>query len=564
MALNAARSREDRGPTEAEPRGFFAVGGSDERGWREALRGFTLEQREAASRCSACLDGRDLRLAREGLWLCVTGKEPDLAGRLEPACGLAGRDRSGSRAHPAELGGGEGSPHGPSTGEEPGAPSPRPFTLTRLPRFVWDLPRAQALALAEILEARALEPFGTLEESHQEWAVLDEEGKTIVRLEEVSQRFLPAAAGLGDGRDERGLIVHRVRGYDAQFERVMERLAGTPGLTSTADGGIDLRALALETRRRPRRWPPLRAGTRAWSGLGRIVRAELAVLRHERAGLRADEDAEYLHDTRVALRRLRSLLGQMKGVLPHDEQRELVEGLRKLAGCTGPARDLDTLLFELRMAEPDLAADLGPIVTVLEAERARLQVELVAQLDSPRAVELERRLQAAFGARRTGPAGPRADWPFALLIEKRVRRRLRRLRACAARVRARSSPPELHELRIDCKKLRYLLECCRGRVPPKVLEACVAPLKGLQSALGTVQDVEVQGRTLRELALGPAAGAGPAAHLALGRFLERSRERGCRARARYEDQAATFLTDEVRASFGELRTALERGEERAP
>ena len=102
------------------------------------------------------------------------------------------------------------------------------------------------------------------------------------------------------------------------------------------------------------------------------------------AALRANRDAEFLHDARVALRRLRSLLSQLVGVLEPTLCAELGTELRWLAGCTGPARDLDTLMMELRLTEPALRTELAPVLAALEVERARQQVELLAQLDSAR------------------------------------------------------------------------------------------------------------------------------------------------------------------------------------
>jgi CHAD domain-containing protein len=355
--------------------------------------------------------------------------------------------------------------------------------------------------------------------------------------------------------------VHRVllrglRGYDREFARLAP-LVEASGLVAASSGVFDAHALLGNGARSPA-WPVLAPHVSAFAGLAHIVRTQLRVLELNAAGLRAGVDAEYLHDSRIALRRLRTLLGQLEGVLDAEQQAHLVAELRWLAGCTGAARDLDILLFAMRLSEPELRADLAPVLSILEQVRERAQHELVAALDSPRSAECLRSLRAAFWAgNEQGRNGPRAGSPFARVLAKRLRRRLRQVLTRAERVGGASPAAELYGLRIACKKLRYLLECCRGLAPKPVLVPCFAPLKGLQEILGQVQDAEVEVGLVHELAMGPAAGAGARVHLALGRFLERSVQRGCSARDRYPELASALLAPPVRAQLEVLVEALE-------
>jgi CHAD domain-containing protein len=483
------------------------------------------------SRCETYLDDRDQRLARAGYALACCGDSPRVHVRLQ---------RTDESAPEAWLGA---------------------FEVERLPRFVWDLPRDQAVPLSDVLEARALEPLWRLETTGSRWAVLDEERKTIAWIEDERQELRPLAPGFSAPLLEHRLLVREVRGYDEECGSILDRLGATAGLEPSRPPSVPAKLRPIE--RRPGRWAPLAHGVRAHAGLARIVRSQLEVLKANAEGLRANRDAEYLHDTRVALRRLRSLLGQLKGVLRADVQGELCEELRWLAASTGAARDLDTLLFELRLCPSELALDLGPLEPVLVAERERLQAELVQAFDSPRARELLRRIRASFSPRASAPRGDRALAPFAELLAKRLWRRLRQVRSLLKDLRSTSPSEELHELRIACKKLRYLLECCRGLVPPATLEVCARPLKELQSALGVVQDVEVHAAMIRALALGPAANVGPAAHLALGRFLECDQRRGAEARARHDALTVTTLSPPIEEQFEALRAALEAGEREA-
>ena len=58
----------------------------------------------------------------------------------------------------------------------------------------------------------------------------------------------------------------------------------------------------------------------------------------------------------------------------------------------------------------------------------------------------------------------------------------------------------MHELRKDCKKLRYLIEFFRNLYAPGELKGIIKALKALLDNLGEFQDKEVQAIHLRELA----------------------------------------------------------------
>jgi len=63
------------------------------------------------------------------------------------------------------------------------------------------------------------------------------------------------------------------------------------------------------------------------------------------------------------------------------------------------------------------------------------------------------------------------------------------------------SPAEsLHDLRKDCKKLRYLMEFFQHLYPGKKITRLIKSLKELLNHLGNFQDLEVQADKLREYA----------------------------------------------------------------
>src|SRR5207344_41549 len=70
-----------------------------------------------------------------------------------------------------------------------------------------------------------------------------------------------------------------------------------------------------------------------------IVFSCIAHLQANERGLLETDDPEYLHQARVALRRLRSALSVFNRAFPRALFEELVVDLRWLGSCLGPARD---------------------------------------------------------------------------------------------------------------------------------------------------------------------------------------------------------------------------------
>jgi len=487
--------------------------------WREALAGTNLRAEPERRTSEVLLDSFDRRLGDAGLELATL-----------PA------------------------PHGVSC-----RLGIRTFELERAPVFVWELPFTLARELAGILEARALRPIGEHALVVSSWAVLDDQRKIVARVEEELHELRPSA--VREPRRIRRLVVQGLRGYDAELARLSALLEPVAGLVPAPDAGWSLGAPPREVGR----WPRLAPDVGAFVALARIARAQLSILSANQAGLLANEDAEFVHDARVAMRRLRSLVSQLKGVLSDHEQQLLSRELRWLASCTGAARDLDTLLFELRMTEPELRAELEPVLLLFAAERERIQAGLCADFRSERAQALRSRLRAVFSGKGAAEcAGPKAGMSFAAVLGTRLRRRWKQVSTLAGELTQESPAVELHELRISCKKLRYLLECCRGFVAKDELAGAVGHLKGLQSTLGTLQDSAVQAQLAHRLALELTGGAGARAHLALGQFLERLARNGTTARARAAELTVEFLAPESRTGFKAILRALEPREEQAP
>jgi CHAD domain-containing protein len=112
----------------------------------------------------------------------------------------------------------------------------------------------------------------------------------------------------------------------------------------------------------------------------------------------------------------------------------------------------------------------------------------------------------------------------------------------------------LHQVRIDGKKLRYLLELFRSVYPAVELGPVISDLKNLQDCLGALNDASVEDAMLRSLAqrLTSADGDSTAALLLVGRLIERATASGAAARRKFPDRLNELLSKENRKRIDAL------------
>ena len=323
----------------------------------------------------------------------------------------------------------------------------------------------------------------------------DREGKTVLLVECFTARRGPAR-----------LTVYPLRGYERFARRAIRRLREVEGVESdqcepmlTASDGPDA---AFDGSATPSR-TDLDPDERSDAACKRLLASLDAVMETNAPAIEADLDPECLHDFRVATRKARSLLGEMKRVFPPSVVRRLRSDLGWLGKRTGPVRDLDVHLLEFRPVAHVGEGGEGNATAVLrdhlEESRKREYRALCSTLRSAR----YRRVRSAFRKflESEPPARPRSEnalVPIAALSAVRILKVYRRILAEARAIGDDSPPEALHELRKSCKRLRYLLEFFRGIHPAKPVERTISRLKRLQDNLGAYQDLQVQRAELQE------------------------------------------------------------------
>lgn len=219
-------------------------------------------------------------------------------------------------------------------------------------------------------------------------------------------------------------------------------------------------------------------------------------------GVRADS-AEELHQFRVDLRRTRSVLRCLHGVLPTDRRRAAMSAMREMADPTSPVRDLDVLSASLDKLLGDvLSDDTLRIAGLVETRRRRSRAILLEALDGPvcrRLVVAWRNVSEVYviGGDDRPPLANRLMGEVADDALWRVYRDSRR----AGRSAAKSDDLEhWHDLRKALKGYRYLLEAFAPLWEQEGRRALRHDLRALQDHIGGLQDLRVQAAIFDELA----------------------------------------------------------------
>ncbi|MCU1462489.1 MAG: hypothetical protein JWO37_2564 [Acidimicrobiales bacterium] len=260
-----------------------------------------------------------------------------------------------------------------------------------------------------------------------------------------------------------------------------------------------------------------------------FVRSALAasverLLRHD-PGVRIGDDAEDVHQARVATRRLRSDLRTLASLLDTDWAAALTDELRWLGGTLGAVRDADVLGERLRrqaglLPERD-AAGLSGLFRRLARQRDEGRAALLAAMASPRYVAL---LDLLVGAAQAPVLSPEADAKAIEVAPDLVARRWRHLARAVDALGDDPPDADLHQVRILAKRCRYASEAV-APVVGKVARRFATGVAELQSVLGDHQDAVVAEGWLRE-----AAAAIPNAALVCGELIALNREEARRHR----------------------------------
>jgi CHAD domain-containing protein len=432
-----------------------------------------------------------------------------------------------------------------------------------VPGFAWDLaPTPFRRDLHEIIEMRRLLPMVRVQVRGETLAILDGMDKTVARV-----HFEQGTASAGDEGPAQRMIerlhVVPVVGYPSDHASIARFLEEQFDLHRHDGGELALALDAVGTQ--PDSYSskldvPLDPGMRADEATKRILRALLETMRANEDGTRRDLDSEFLHDFRVAVRRTRSYLGQVKSVFDAQTLERYRGDFAWLGGISGPTRDLDVYLLHMREYLTELPETMRPGLAALESHlQGRQKTEqrrLARALASERYTNLLRDWSEFLNTPGSDarPGGCDAARSVRELAAERIRNAFRRVHRRGEGLSTDTPPETVHRLRIDCKKLRYLLEFFRNVFEPKSITPMVHSLRQLQDHLGDFNDLELQQRELRCTAEEMLEAGTPEAGtlLAMGCLVGRLAQRQSALNRVLVDAVRSFIGDRNRASFRKL------------
>jgi len=379
-----------------------------------------------------------------------------------------------------------------------------------------DLSRVEDTALGRILIDEARKPLKPIFETRVERTAyhLNGNGADIVMAIDEGQILVT-----GSSRPVSEIELELKHGSPADLFKVARDIVDiVPAhleFKSKPDRGYELvekTAVAAETANDPE----LGAGTstgRSFTLIGR------ACLRHLVANVPAmlGRDETALHQMRVALRRLRAAVSLFSVVVGDDRAEAIKTELRWLARELGPARDLDTLLFEVikplrkrHANEPGLAS-IGNMFARKRLKSYRQAHEAVQSarfrtlvLNTVEWVEAGSWSTSEEAAMRT-----RREMPIEIYAAEQLSRRCKRIKRRGARINELNAE-QLHRLRIQVKKARYAIEffagLYHGKKSAKQHKKIRASLMQLQDCLGKANDIVTHKALFADIIAGRARG----------------------------------------------------------
>jgi CHAD domain-containing protein len=439
--------------------------------------------------------------------------------------------------------------------------------LPQPPSFAWDFPESALYrALAPVVGPRRLLPQAEAEECGSILDVLDDRGKTVARVcIEFGQARLPTPRASWQPLPTI-VTLSGLRGYGAHYERLVPVVESRPGIRACPEGSQsvirgqigapephDVSALRLD----------IASGVRADTGTRQIHLALLEIMLSNQSGLQANLDSEFLHDFRVAVRRTRSLLGQIKQVFGEDVVSHFSNEFSWLGKLTGPPRDLDVLMLTLRERGRQIPFEgVEAVIAFLEQKRREEHVRLVEALTGDRFKRLTSEWKAFLQQSSQLASAPNARRPLADVVFERAWRLSRKIGRLAESLDEATAAEAVHDLRVRAKKLRYLVDVTPGSSEDADLKRVLVALKALQRVLGDFNDAHVQEQRLIECRAAMAATAAATSSLsAIERLAEQARGRCERLRRDVVAEARRFRRRSVRSA---CRCAFRRTRSTAP
>ena len=230
----------------------------------------------------------------------------------------------------------------------------------------------------------------------------------------------------------------------------------------------------------------------------------LGRLQWNEPGSRLGVDPDYVHDMRVACRRLRTALDVLAEGFPETLRENLGEELRWIGRGLGAVRDLDVAIARVIALESEATTFERPAYLIfaqgLSVRRAARRLEMIERLDSERFRVLASQARAWVEA---GPPAadsvPEGVTPAYAIAPRIIAHWKRGMKDAYEKAEQTMEEADLHALRIAAKKARYAIEYFAELEGPGALRRA-RRIATLQDFLGDHRDASLLFTRMRKYA----------------------------------------------------------------
>ncbi|MGD0234481.1 MAG: CHAD domain-containing protein, partial [Syntrophorhabdales bacterium] len=282
-----------------------------------------------------------------------------------------------------------------------------------------------------------------------------------------------------------------VKSLSALSRLLSRKFKYSPSTASKLEVAMERLRVIIPSKKPPERLR-VRLDDRLDLAVRKILTHQFQWFREQLPGVQRDIDSEFVHQARVATRRMRSAFRLFRDAIPDRTAAYLAGEMKWLGGKFGVVRDIDVFLLNLPRFKGKIESLPGKkkraLENLIEKHRHGLRDTLYQALESPRYKTLERRFVQFL--ERPLPSSPRA--PLAakmvhevapVLIPEKLDAAVRQGRTVLAKPKLK----EFHNLRIRMKRLRY---ACEFMAPAYdgALDPFIERAVEIQDCLGELQD----------------------------------------------------------------------------
>ncbi len=382
--------------------------------------------------------------------------------------------------------------------DDTGTPLVLNWKLKKTPKFSWEFNNNELKELLDKkLGPRALIPLIETHSTVEGINVLNDDHKTVLRVyfRKTAVRYRSRSADLPDQ-----IMLEPIRGYQQEFEG-FEKFVIESGIIPDLEQKNFLLSALEAIRREPSEYSSkvslqLAPDTTCREAAAAIFEELLNLVKTNEPGIKEDIDSEFLHDFRTSIRRTRSGLAQIKGIFPKDFLEKFKRDFAYIGKMSNKLRDLDVYLLKQnkyrKMLPELLQPGLEQFFLSLQRQRKREHKKLLKNLESPAYRDILHSWDKFLKEQHKLPETANSHVPAVEAAKKFIFKRFQKIICTGTQIAPETPDDELHQLRINCKKLRYNIEFFASLFPAKEIADIVSHLKKLQDNLGDFNDLSVQ------------------------------------------------------------------------